>query len=168
MALTPLDIRKTTFPQKLRGFDPEEVERFLALVAEELTARLTDVARLSQENRELRQYLGAARRRQEELQEAMLHAQRLSQEITDNAKREARLLVKEAEVAADSMINQAIEQANRFESKIVELRGMRRDLQLKLKNHLDVYQRLLDEDVEDERTTAMIRTLPRQRPASSK
>ncbi len=167
MALTPLDIRKTTFPQKLRGFDPEEVERFLGLVAEELTGRLTDVARLGQENRELRSHLEAARQRQEELQEAMLHAQRLSQEITDNAKHEAELLVKEAEIAADAMINQAIEQANRIESKIGELRGLRRDLQLKLRNQLDVYRRLLDEDVEDERTTAMIRTLPRQRLASS-
>lgn len=167
MALTPLDIRKTTFSQKLRGLDPEEVERFQDLVAEELTARLADVARLGQENRELRQHLEAARRRQEELQEAMLHAQRLSQEITDNARREAALLVKEAEIAADAMINQAIEQANRIEAKIVELRGMRRDLQLKLKNQLDVYRRLLEDDVEDERTTAMIRTLPRQRQASS-
>ena len=57
MAITPLDIRKMTFPQKLRGFDPEEVERFLALVAEELTTRLSDVARLEQENRHYQQYL---------------------------------------------------------------------------------------------------------------
>lgn len=166
MAITPLDIRKMTFPQKLRGYDPQEVESFLVLVAEELTARLGDVERLQQENRTYRERLDDARQRQQELQEAMLHAQRLSQEITENAKKEAALLIKEAEVAADSMVSQAIEQAQRIESKIVELRSQRRELQLKVRNTLDHYRNLLDDDVEDERTTAMIRTLPRQRQAS--
>jgi cell division initiation protein len=163
MAITPLDIRKMTFPQKLRGYDPREVESFLVLAAEELTARLGDVERLQQENREYRRRLEEAHQRQQELQEAMLHAQRLSQEITENAKKEAGLLIKEAEIAADSMVMQAIEQAQRIEAKIVELRAQRRELQLKVRNTLDHYRQLVDEDIEDERTTAMIRTMPRQR-----
>jgi len=166
MAITPLDIRKMTFPQKLRGFDPQEVESFLVLVAEELTARLGDVERLEHENREYRRRLEEAQQRQQELQEAMLHVQRLSQEITENAKREAGLLLREAEIAADSMVTQAIEQAQRVEAKIVELRSQRRELQLKVRHTLDHYQQLVEEDIEDERTTAMIRTLPRQRQAS--
>ncbi len=166
MALTPLDIRKTTFPQRLRGLDPDEVERFQDLVADELTARLTEVARLEQENRDLRQRLEGAQSRQAELQDTMLQAQRLSQEITENAKKQAALMVKEAEIAADAMVSQAIEQANRIETRIVELRAMRRDLQVKLRNSLDLYRQLLDEDVEEERTTAIIRTMPRQRNAS--
>lgn len=166
MSLTPLDIRKMTFPQKLRGFDPDEVERFQELVADELTARLTDIARLEQENRDLRQRLDSTLKRQDELQDTMLHAQRLSQDITDNSKKQAALLVKEAEIAADAMVSQAIEQANRVEGRIVELRTMRRDLQLKLRNSLEHYQRLLDEDIEDEQTTAIVRTLPRQRMTS--
>ena len=64
------------------------------------------------------------------------------------------------------MVSQAIEQATRIESKIVALRAERRDLQLQLRNALDHYRQLLDEDIEDERTTAMIRTLPRHRQAS--
>ncbi len=163
MAITPLDIRKMRFPLKLRGYDPQQVDDFLVLVADELTARLGDAERLQQENQEYRRQLIHARQRQEELQEAMLHAQRLSQEITDNAKREAALLIKEAEVASESMVSQAIEQANRIESKIVELRTRRRELQGRFKNALDSYSRFLEDDVEDERTTAMIRTLPRQR-----
>lgn len=167
MAITPNEISKMTFPQKLRGYDPQEVDDFLELVAEELTARLTEVERLERESREYRRRLEEAHERQEKLQEAMLHAQRLSQDIQDNARKEAALLLKEAEVAADSMVSQAIEQATRIESKIVELRSQRRDLQLKFRNTLDHYRQLLDDDVEDERTTAMIRTLPRQRQQAS-
>ncbi len=167
MALTPLDIRKMTFPQKLRGYEPQEVDSFLVLVAEELTARLGDVARLEQENRGYRKMLEDASKRQQELQEALIHAQRLSKNITDNASREAEVMVREAGVTADNMVNQAIEQANRVESKISELRAMRRELQLKFRNSLDMFQQLLEADMEDERTTALIRTLPRQRSQGS-
>lgn len=167
MALTPRDILKMTFPQKLRGYDPQEVKNFLELVAEELTTSLAQAESLEQENREYRRRLESSQERQAELQEAMLHAQRLSQDITDNARKEAGLLVKEAEVAADSMVSQAIEQATRIESKLVELRAQRRDLQLQFRNAIDHYRQFLDDDIEDERTTAMIRTLPRHRQQAS-
>lgn len=162
MSLTPLDIRKMTFPQKLRGLDPQEVENFLVLVAEELAVRLGDVARLEQENREMSLRLEDAARRQQELHEALLHAQKLSKNITDNAKHEAELLVREAQVTADNIVTQAIEQANRIESKINELRARRRELQLRFRNTLDSFREMLESEVEDERSTAMIHTLPRR------
>ena len=162
MSLTPLDIRKMTFPQKLRGYDPQEVENFLLLVAEELAVRLGDVARMEQENREMGLRLEGAAQRQQELQEALLHAQKLSKNITDNAKREAELLVREAQVTADNIVTQAIEQANHIESKINELRAQRREMQLKFRNSIEMYQQVLEDDVENERSTAQIRTLPRR------
>jgi DivIVA domain-containing protein len=71
MSLTPLDIRKMTFAQKLRGYDPKEVEDFLGLVAEELAGRLGEIARLEQENRGYRERLEEAVRRQHELHETL-------------------------------------------------------------------------------------------------
>jgi len=162
MSLTPLDIRKMTFPQKLRGCDPQEVESFLFLVAEELAARLGDGARLEQENREMRRRLDDAGRRQQELQEALLHAQKLSKNITDNARHEADLLVREAQVTADNIVTQAIEQANRIESRINDLRTRRRDLQIKFRNTLDSYREMLEAEMEDDRSTATVHTLPRR------
>lgn len=167
MSLTPLDIRKMNFPTKLRGLDPNEVESFLSLVAEELTTRLAENARLEQENRGLRERLDEAHGKQQALQEAMLQAQKLSQDITSNARREAELMVKESEIAGDAIVQQAIEQANAIEGKIVGLRTMRRDLQLKMRNTLDLFHRILEAEMEDEKRTAIIRTLPRKRPVAS-
>lgn len=149
MALTPLDIRKMTFPLKLRGLDPQEVENFLLLVAEELAGRLGEVEGLKQENRGMRRRLEEAAQRQQELQEALLHAQKLSKNITDNARCEAEVLVREAQVTADNIVHQAIEQANRIESKIVELPAMRRDQQLKFRNSLDMFLQAFEADMED-------------------
>ena len=72
MPLTPLDVQKQSFPQKLRGYDPVEVEHFLALVAEELTRRIDEIERLERENRQLRERLAGGEQRERQLQDAIL------------------------------------------------------------------------------------------------
>jgi cell division initiation protein len=163
MAITPLEIQKMRFSPKMRGYDPTEVEGFLSLIAEELAGRVGQMEKLERENRYYRQRLEETEHREHQLQQTLLRAQKVSDDITANARREAELTVKEAEVAADKIVQQAIEQSTRFESKIVELRTARRELQLKFKNTLDLFQRILEAEMEDERSTATVLTLPRKR-----
>ena len=163
MALTPLDIQKMRFPQKMRGYDTSEVESFLSLVAEEVTGLLAQLEKAERENRYYRQRLEETEHREHQLQQTLLRAQKVSDEITANARREAELLVKEAELSADRMVEQAIAQSTRIEGKITELRTMRRELQLKFKNTLDLFQRILEAEMEEERGTATVHTLTRKR-----
>lgn len=163
MAITPLEIQKMRFSQKMRGYDPTEVDGFLSLLAEELAARVAQAEKLERENRYYRQRLEETEHREHQLQQTLLRAQKVSDDITANARREAELLVKEAEVAADKIVQQAIEQSTRFESKIADLRTARRELQLKFKNTLDLFQRILEAEMEEERSTATVLTLPRKR-----
>jgi cell division initiation protein len=163
MALTPLDIQKMRFPQKMRGYDPTEVENFLALVAEDLAVKSTELDKAERENRYYRQRLEETEQREHQLQQTLLRAQKVSDEITANARREAELTVKEAEIAADKMVQQAVEQSTRIESKIAEMRTMRRELQMKFRNTLDLFQRILEAELEEDRATATVHTLPRKR-----
>jgi len=163
MAITPLDLRKTRFNTKMRGYDPREVDELLALASEELAARLGDVERLEMELRGHRDRLHQAEERQRELQEALLRAQKVAEEIVANARREAELLVKEAELTGDRVVAQALEQATRIEARIGELRTARRELQIKLKHTLEVFERMLESEIEEERSTATLHTLPRGR-----
>jgi cell division initiation protein len=163
MALTPLEIQKMRFSQKMRGYDPTEVDGFLSVLAEELAARVAQIEKIERENRYYRQRLEETEHREHQLQQTLLRAQKVSDDITANARREAELLVKEAEVVADKIVGQAIEQSTRFESKIAELRTARRELQLKFKNTLDLFQRILEAEMEEERSTATVLTLPRKR-----
>ena len=163
MAITPLEIQKMRFSQKMRGYDPTEVEGFLALIAEELSVRIAHAEKLERENRYYRQRLEETEHREHQLQQTLLRAQKVSDEITANARREAELTVKEAEMAADKIVQQAIEQSTRIESKITELRTNRRELGLKFKNTLDLFARILEAEMEEERNTAPVYTLPRKR-----
>jgi cell division initiation protein len=163
MALTPLEIQRMRFPQKMRGYEAAEVESFLVLVADELAGRLTQIEKLEHENRYYKQRLEEGESREHQLQQTLLRAQKVSDEITANAKREAELTVKEAEMAADRIVQQAIEQSSRIEGKLAELRALRRELQVKFKNNLDLFQRILEAEMEDERNSATVLTLPRKR-----
>jgi cell division initiation protein len=163
MALTPLDIQKTRFPVKMRGYDTHEVEQFLELAAEELAARLADVERLQREVRYLQQRVEEAQRREHQLQETLVRAQKVADEITEGAQREARVVVREAEITADRVVLQATEQATRIEAKVDELRLLRKELLLKFRNTLDVFDRVIEAEVKDEAETAVVRTMPRRK-----
>lgn len=163
MALTPLDIQKMRFNQRMRGYDSTEVEGFLLLVAEEMAGRLAQMEKMERENRYYRQRLEETMQREHQLQQTLLRAQKVSDEITNNARREAELTVKEAEMMADKIVQQAIDQSTRIEGKITELRTQRRELQLKFKNTLDLFQRILEGEMEEEHNTATFHTLPRRK-----
>ncbi|HVS02663.1 MAG TPA: DivIVA domain-containing protein [Thermoanaerobaculia bacterium] len=169
MSLDPPAIRKMRFSQRWRGYDPEEVEQHLDLVAEDLSRSLADGERLRHEVEQLRRRVAETEGRERELQETLLRAQKVSDEILANAQREAQLLVKEAEITADRIVQQSIEQAGNVERAIGELRHRRRELQLKLKNTLDFFARILDSDMAEEREQrpASVRSLPRKDPQES-
>jgi cell division initiation protein len=162
MSLTPLAIGKMRFRHRMKGYDPAEVEEFLGLVSEELARGLAEVERLQRERDRAEERLRHSEERERDLQETLVRAQRVSEEIVANAQREAQLLVKEAEITADRLVQQAIEQAQGVERGIAELRHRRRELQLKLRNTLELYARILDADMEeDQERRATIHALPR-------
>lgn len=162
MTLTPLDVQKARFPQKMRGYDPREVEEFLELVAEELAQRLGEIDRLQREVRYYQERLEQGERREHQLQETLVRAQKVADEITEAAEREARVIVREAEIAGDRIVRQATEQATKVEARIDELRIQRRELILKFRNTLDLLNEVVSAEARDEQETAVVRTLPRK------
>ena len=162
MPLTPLEIQKQTFPQKLRGYDPIEVDHFLALCAEELARRLEESERLERENRQLRERLTGADQRERQLQEAILRGKQLSDEMIATSQKEAQLLIKEAELHADKIVTQAMQRAQTVDGKIQELRMKRKELQIKMRGSLELFSQILEADSEDEKGMANVHTLIRK------
>jgi cell division initiation protein len=163
MAMTPIEIQKMQFARRLRGVDPVEVQNFLQLVAEDLATRLGELDQLRAENRLHRDRVQGLEIRQNELQDALLRSQRVSDEILATARREVELMIKEAELTGDRIVTQAIEQATRIEGRIAELRTARRDVQLKLRNMLELYGTILEADRQEDQSTGTLHTLPRTR-----
>jgi cell division initiation protein len=101
MRLTPLDIRKQEFKRSMRGLDIDEVRAFLATVADEYEAVINDNKALRERLLELDDKVQEYRNMEKTLRDTLLTAERVTVEAKDNARREAELIVKEAQIEAE-------------------------------------------------------------------
>jgi len=97
--LTPLDIRKKKgdFSRGLRGYDSQEVDTFLDMAAERLEELVRDNLAFRERVAHLSEKVEGQEGRERAVQEALVTAQALREEITGQARREAELVRQEAE-----------------------------------------------------------------------
>jgi len=160
--LTPLEIQKQTFARKLKGFDPNEVRAYLQMVAEEIESLLKDVDHLSRENVMLREDLDEHNQRERILKDTLLSAQKVSEEVKSNARKEAELIVKDAELLSERLVSQAMNRVADLERTIQDLKVERRSARNKLQATLDTIQQLLMLDAEQEANELPITSMHRK------
>ncbi len=104
--LTPLDVRKKRgdFARALRGYDPEEVDVFLELVAERVEGLVRENLQLRERAERLGEQVDAQGEREQAVQEALVTAQELRRQVKEQAKREAELLEREARGRIERML----------------------------------------------------------------
>ncbi len=160
--LTPLEIQKQTFSRAIKGYTVDEVRAYLHLVAEEIERLLKEVDRTSRENAMLREELEGHTERERILKDTLLSAQKVSEDVKANARKEAELIVKDAELLSDRLMAQAQSRVADLERAIQELKMERRAARNKLQTMLDTTQQLLMLDVEQEANEEPITSLFRK------
>jgi len=144
MKISPMDIQRQTFGQRCRGLDPDEVRAYLNIVAEEVASLQMERDRLDQELGSLRSLIDEHRNRETILKNTLLTAQRVSEEIRDNARKEAETTVKEAEMQADRLVELAQGRAHEVERGILDLRAHRSALRTDVRALITRLSHLLD------------------------
>ena len=132
MRITPLDIQQMVFTVGFRGYEKEEVNRFLEELAQTVESLNRDNAAQREKIIFLEQQLAELKRMEATLSNTLLSAQSLAEDVKRNAQREADLVIKEAELKAGELIRQAR----------VELTDMQRDLSSLRKQRLLMVERL--------------------------
>lgn len=152
MKILPMDIQRQSFGQRFRGFDPEEVRGYLTIVAEEVASIQGERDRLDHEIQSLKAALEEHRQREVILKNTLLTAQRVSEEIKENARKQAENIVKEAELQGDRLIELAQSRAHEVERSILDLRGWRSSLRTDIRAFVNRVSQLVDlqEEVEVE------------------
>lgn len=122
MPLSPLDIHNKEFGRRLRGYDEDEVNEFLDQV-------IKDYESLIRENKEMQnQVLGLQERLnhftniEETLSKTIIVAQEAADEVRNNAKKEAQLIIKESEKNADRIINESLAKSRKVSLEVEELK----------------------------------------------
>ncbi|MBI3356617.1 MAG: DivIVA domain-containing protein [Nitrospirae bacterium] len=132
MKITPLDIQQMVFRVKFRGYDREEVNRFLEEVAQTVESLNRDNAALRERIAFLEQQVTELKRTETTLSNTLVSAQSLADDVKRSAHRDAELVVKEAELKAGELFRQAR----------VELANTQRDLSMLQKQRLLMVERM--------------------------
>jgi cell division initiation protein len=149
-SLTPLEIQKQTFARVLKGYNADEVRGYLHLVAEEIERLVKEADRLSRDNAHLREELDEHNARERILKDTLLSAQKVSEDVKANARKEAELIVKDAELLSERLVSQAMSRVHDLERSIQDLKIERKAARNKLQLMLDTMQQMIGLDAEQE------------------
>ena len=144
MKITALDIRQKQFQASFRGHDRKEVEAFLDLLASEFEEVVKENIGLKEELRRQQQKIDEYREREKTLQETMVTAQRISEDIKAASKKEAELTIAEAELQGERIVADANRKLVQIVDDINELKRQRVQFESQLKSVIDAHLKLLD------------------------
>ena len=144
MKTTPLDIQQQKFKVKFRGFDIQEVDRFLEQIAEafELLQRENEIA-LEEINRIKLESQGY-REREETFKRAMLNSQKVMDQMKTNAQKSAELIIAGAEINAEKILNKAQNRLAQLHEDIAELKRQRMQIEIQIRSVIETHTKLLD------------------------
>ena len=125
MRITPIDIRKQEFRKSMRGYDPDEVDTFLAMVADEMEELVGAGQQARAEATTLNERLAEYRQMEDTMRETLITVQKAAEEKRKVAYEEADMVLKEAEVRAGNWIEDAHRSIREIKRELAKLRGMR-------------------------------------------
>lgn len=144
MKITPLDIQQMVFRTKLRGYDREEVNRFLEEVAQTVESLNRDNAALRERIIFLEQQVVELKRTESTLSNTLVSAQSLADDVKRSAQRDAELTIKEAELKAGEVVRQARMELAETQRDLSQLHKQRLLMVERMRATLHTFERMLD------------------------
>jgi cell division initiation protein len=144
MALTPLDIQQQRFRIGLRGYATREVETFLEQTANAFEDLQRETHRLADENKKLQNDIEEHQRREGTFKRALLHSQRVLDQMQENARRQADVIVAEAESKAEKLLQHAQNRVAQLQNSIADLKRQRIQVEEEITFVLETHRRLLE------------------------
>jgi len=144
MRLSPLDIQNHRFAQRLRGYDPEEVEAFNRMVADDFEHAIRESDQLRDRVRELEARVQELAAREETLRTTLVTAQQVSEDLRRTAAHEAEVILAEAEVKAEKVLDAAHRRVAKLAEDIREMRQLRVRLAASVRSAIETHLALLE------------------------
>jgi len=144
MRITPLDVRNHPFRRRFSGYDREEVEAFLHMVAEDYEVVVRDAEGLREQTVKLEVRVADLAANEAILQETLTTAQKLSDDLKRTAIKEAEVRVGEAEIKAEKILAAAHRRAAKLAEDIREMKYLRTRLSASIRAAIETHMGLLD------------------------
>jgi DivIVA domain-containing protein len=150
MRMTPLDIQSHTFrKRRFNGIDPDEVEGFLRMAAEDYEALLRENETKAAQIRLLEDRIADLSAQEKLLKDTLVNAQAMSEDLQRSAVKEAEALIGEAELRAEKILDASHRRAARLSEDIRDLHGARSRLAAGLRACTEMHLSMIDRIEED-------------------
>jgi cell division initiation protein len=156
MKISSIDIQRQRFQIKLRGYDEDEVRSFLNSISEQMEELIRENEKKKQEIDRLTDTLRDFEERDKILKNTLVTAQKTYEQLTSNAKKEAELIIKEAEFKASKLMEHAQNQVVKIQKDMLDLKLQRKALQDKIQTSIQIMQKLLEYQKEEEKSAEKI------------
>jgi cell division initiation protein len=128
----------------VRGYDPDEVRLYLRSVAEEIERLNLANATFKEEVGNLKDKVAEYRDRERSLQETLVAAQQMAEEYREKTRLESDLMIKEARLKSERLLEHAQDQLARIETEIGRAKLERDAFENRLRAAIEEHQALLD------------------------
>lgn len=170
MTLTPLDIEQQQFRIKFRGFDVREVDAFLEEMAIVFSDLIQEQNRLKKELEFRKRENQKQNEREKTFERAIATSQKAVEQLKENAKKSAEIIIADAEVKAERMLNRAHNRLAQLHEDIAELKRQRIQIEVQIRSILEAHTKMLEMGKADTRAMdeedAKLKVLKQSHPAT--
>jgi len=149
MKLSPLLIKKQEFEKSMRGYNVDEVQTFLDKISSEMEELINENETLEKEVAALNHKVEEFQKIEKNLQDTLIKTQETSAEVVDSAKKHSALIIKEAEIKASQIIQNAEDISNEMQKAVLSLREEKDLIISRLKVIVGTQSNLLEGKVKD-------------------
>ena len=156
MRMTPLDVQSHRFSRRLRGLDPDEVEAFLRMVAEDYESLVLENQSQADRIRRLERQVDELSAQEALLKETLTSAQAMTEEMRKSAEREVQMRLAEVEIRAEKILDASHRRAARLAQDIRDMRALRSRLGQALRSAAETHLSILETLEVDPEPAALI------------
>ena len=144
--LTPLDIHNREFKKALRGYDEAEVDQFLDEIVRDYETIFRELSVLRDKVLSHEERLDNYQQMEESLKRALLVAQDTAETLKSNAHHESELIVREAELRASRLIDEAMSRTHHIVAEHDDMRRSNAVFRSRMKALLQAQLEMLDSE----------------------
>jgi cell division initiation protein len=153
MKFTSLDIQYQQFKTRFRGFDIQEVDIFLEQMADAFESLQVENNRLLEKIKRRKLEIQGFQEREGTFKRAMVQSQQVLEQMKQNAQKSAELIIADAEVKAEKIVNRAHNRLAQLHEDISELKRQRMQVEVQIRSVIESHSKLLE--IGKEEMTAM-------------
>lgn len=160
LTITPIDMRQPRFGTAMRGFNRLEVMAFLEEAATDYENALRENDRLRQDIVRLEASLNQFRELEGSLKSTLMSAQKVADDMRENAAKDAARIVREAEGRAELLLQKAQSRQEDIVREVDGLRLKRREVETNIEASISSLHNTLEFIREQERRERENRVVP--------